>query len=77
MIIGINELKRQLDELGLKTELINNQFVCFSYKIPHGRFRDTEIEIALEAPQFPLIPPSGPFIKPHIKIGRASCRERV
>jgi hypothetical protein len=67
--IGIGELKRQLEEIGIKTELIasgGSQFVSFHYKIPHGRFRDKEIEIALEAPQFPLNPPSGPYIKPHI-----------
>jgi hypothetical protein len=66
MNIGLTELKRQLEELGLTAEIIDNQFVSFPYKIPHGRFRDKEIEIALEAPQFPLNPPSGPFIKPHI-----------
>jgi hypothetical protein len=66
MDIGINELKIQLENLGFIVELLDNQFVVFSYIVPHGRFRDKEIVIALEAPQFPLNPPSGLYIKPHI-----------
>ncbi len=66
MNIGIIELQRQLTELGLQPEILNNVYVAFKFKVPHGRFRGQEIEIALEAPQFPLNPPSGPYIKPHL-----------
>ncbi|HEY3388268.1 MAG TPA: E2/UBC family protein [Prolixibacteraceae bacterium] len=66
MDIGLNELHRQLCDLGYSSSVVNNQFVVFNYKIPTGRFIDQEVEIALEAPQFPLNPPSGPYIKPHI-----------
>lgn len=66
MNIGLGELQRQLDELGYLSSIISNQFVVFKFKVPTGRFKDKEIEIALEAPQFPLNPPSGPYIKPHL-----------
>ena len=56
MNIGIIELQKQLEELGHETIILNN-FVCFEYHIPHGRFKGKTIEIALEAPQFPLNPP--------------------
>ncbi|MBI2417416.1 MAG: hypothetical protein HYV28_05840 [Ignavibacteriales bacterium] len=65
MNIGLTELQRQLEELGYKSYQLKG-FVCFNYIIPHGRFRNQEVEIALEAPQFPLIPPSGPTFKPHL-----------
>jgi len=66
MNIGLNELQNQLSELGYKTEIVDKRFVVFKFIIPTGRFIDKEIEIALEAPQFPLNPPSGPYIKPHL-----------
>jgi len=66
MNIGLNELERQLSVLGYSSTIIDNRFVVFNFKVPTGRFKDKEIEIALEAPQFPLNPPSGPYIKPHI-----------
>lgn len=66
MNIGLNELQNQLTELGFENEILNNRFVVFKFIVPTGRFKDKEIEIALEAPQFPLNPPSGPYIKPHL-----------
>ena len=66
MELGTSELKSQIEAMGVKTEIMNEDYVCFQYKIPHGRFKEQIIEIALNAPQFPLIPPSGPYIKPHL-----------
>ena len=66
MNIGIIELEKQLVELGYSPRIVDNRFVVFNFKVPTGRFKDKEIELALEAPQFPLNPPSGPFVKPHI-----------
>lgn len=66
MNIGVDELKRQLVELGISTEIKYDKFVVFPFIIPHGRFRNKEVEIALDAPQFPLNPPSGLYIKPHL-----------
>ena len=66
MNIGLQELSRQLVELGYSPSIHNNQFVVFDFIVPHGRFKDELIQIALEAPQFPLNPPSGPYIKPHL-----------
>jgi hypothetical protein len=39
-------------------------FIAFTFKVPIGKFRGKEIEVALNAPQFPAIPPSGPYISP-------------
>lgn len=66
MKIGLNELQRQLSELGYMPSIIDNRFVVFNFRVPLGKFKDRKIEIALEAPQFPLNPPSGPYIKPHL-----------
>lgn len=64
--MGNQELLDQLKEKGIEAWMHTNNFVCFKFKVPHGRFRGHELEIALQAPQFPLLPPSGPHIKPHI-----------
>jgi hypothetical protein len=66
MEIGILELKRQLEVLGYVPEIIDNRFVTFKMPILHGRFKGRAIDIALESPNFPINPPSGPFIKPHL-----------
>lgn len=66
MNIGLIELKRQLSELGYNPEITGNVFVVFEFIVPTGRFKGQKIEIALQAPQFPLNPPSGPYIKPHL-----------
>ncbi len=64
--MGNQELLNQLLSKGFEAWMHTNNFVCFKFTVPHGKFRDTEIEIALNAPRFPLIPPSGPHIKPHL-----------
>ncbi len=66
MTVGIQELERQLRELGYSTEKPKPDMVAFQFEIPHGRFRGREIKIALKAPQFPRVPPHGPYIKPHL-----------
>ena len=70
--MGTELLKAQLAELGYQPVVLSDangnpsEFVGFKFVIPLGRFRNTEVEIALNAPQFPSIPPTGPYIKPHI-----------
>ena len=66
MEIGIEVMVSQLKELGYSPKTTETQFVIFEFVVPLGRFRGMEIEIALQAPQFPLVPPSGPYIKPHL-----------
>ena len=66
MNIGISEFKEQLEAIGYVVTMSGDNFLSFNYKIPLGRFRDKEIELGLEAPQFPLIPPSGLIIKPYL-----------
>ena len=57
---------KELRELKYDPILYPNGFVGFKYTIPHGRFRNQEVEIVLEVKQFPDIPPSGPYIKPYL-----------
>ena len=64
--MGNSELSKQLNELGLETYSPALGFVTFKYTVPHGRFKDKEIEIALNAPKFPIVPPSGIYVKPFI-----------
>lgn len=70
--MGTEEIQKQLAELGYESTLhsvkdvIPGKYVVFKYTIPHGKFRNIEIEVALHAPQFPLVPPSGPYINPHL-----------
>ncbi|MBN2571244.1 MAG: multiubiquitin domain-containing protein [Ignavibacteriales bacterium] len=63
---GNDELERQLKEKGFNTKRYPNGFVGFDYEVPIGRFKGQQLEIALDAPSFPQVPPSGPYIKPHI-----------
>lgn len=64
--MGNQEIFKQLKERGFETWMHTTGFVCFKFKIPLGKFKDKEIEVALDAKQFPLNPPSGPYIKPHL-----------
>lgn len=66
MIMGNAMLEQQLHELGLETWSPAPGFIAFKYTVPHGRFRDREVSIALQALQFPAIPPSGIHVSPHI-----------
>lgn len=63
--MGIKTLINQLNEAGYEISIMND-FVVFRFIIPVGRFLNKKIEVALQAPQFPEIPPSGPHIKPHL-----------
>lgn len=64
--MGNQELLNQLLSKGLEAWMHTNDFVCFKFLIPHGKYKGTLLEIALTAPQFPMIPPTGPHIKPHL-----------
>ncbi len=57
--MGINELKRQLEELGYTVKDITSGVVSFIFIVPLGRFKGQELEIALQAAQFPNVPPPG------------------
>jgi len=59
-------LFNQLVEMGYQPVMHPNEFVIFRFVIPHGRFRDREVEVALQAPNYPDIPPPGPHFKPHL-----------
>jgi hypothetical protein len=57
---------KQLEELGYKPVKQPHNMVSFEFTVPHGRFRNQEVVIALQVPQFPDVPPSGPYIKPFL-----------
>lgn len=65
-------IQEQLSVLGYDSVVYTSDlsypggFVAFKFRIPIGRFRGQEIEVAVNAPHFPSIPPSGPYIKPHL-----------
>jgi hypothetical protein len=70
--MGNDVIQQQLSSLGYESVIYEADpqypggFVSFKFIVPLGRFRGKEIEVAVNAPQFPMIPPSGPYIKPHI-----------
>lgn len=71
-MVGIDLIKQQLAQLGYEPtvhlDANGNEtgFISFKFMIPLGRFKNQEVEIAINAPQFPAIPPTGPYIKPHL-----------
>lgn len=46
--------------------MLEQGFVGFYYEIPIGKFRGQKIVVAFDAPQFPNVAPSGPYIKPFL-----------
>jgi len=70
--MGADDIKQQLEAQGYQVQIYPGNgayaggFVSFKFCIPHGQFMGQEVEIALNAPQFPLVPPSGPYISPHL-----------
>jgi hypothetical protein len=70
--MGTSHIKDQLENLGYEVITYPSangevqDFIGFLFQVPLGRFRGQKIEVAINAPQFPDIPPSGPYIKPHI-----------
>jgi hypothetical protein len=71
-MVGTEIIKQQLAQLGYKPTVhyddsnAETGFVSFEFMVPLGRFRGQQIEIAITATQFPAIPPTGPYIKPHL-----------
>jgi len=72
MKLGHELIIEQLSELGYEVTSYPDSpnypggFLGIKWTVPVGRFRGQEIEVALNAPQFPMAPPSGPYIKPHL-----------
>lgn len=64
--MGNTEILNQLKDLKIEVFELEHGYIGFKYKIPIGKFRNQEIVIALNAPQFPNVPPSGPYIKPFL-----------
>ena len=64
--MGAEAATKELKTLNIQPIPYPNGFVGFRYTIPHGRFRNKEIEIALDVSNFPDIPPPGPNIKPFL-----------
>ena len=66
MEVQNHTIEQQLKDAGYLTTRHENGFISFEFVIPTGKFEGQKIEIALDAPQFPMLPPSGPYIKPHL-----------
>lgn len=72
MKIGHELIAEQLSELGYEVISYPDHpqypggFIAIKFMVPVGRFRGQEIEVAFNASQFPLVPPSGPYIKPYL-----------
>lgn len=64
--IGIQCIEGQLKELGYEVTKPRQDMVAFNFEVPHGRFKGKQIEVAIHAPQFPNIAPTGIYIKPHL-----------
>ncbi len=61
---GVANMEKELQELGYNPTKPRADMVAFEFEVPLGRFKGRTIQIALQAPKFPQIPPSGPYIKP-------------
>ncbi|MDP2338925.1 MAG: E2/UBC family protein [Bacteroidota bacterium] len=73
-MMGKDVMAAQLQELGFTPISYGEgkeNFIGFQFKVPHGKFCGQQVEIALQAPQFPVAPPSGIFIKPRLLPARA------
>lgn len=66
MKFGVEEMERQLHELGYTTERPARGMVAFPFTISHGKFRGQQVHIALDAINFPNVPPHGPYFKPQL-----------
>lgn len=72
MKIGHELIREQLESLGYEVKDYPDHpnypggFVAFKFTVPLGKFRGSEIEVALNATQFPSVPPSGPYLTPHL-----------
>jgi hypothetical protein len=63
----IPEFVKECEKIGLVVQNQNNRHVIIAYTVPCGRFIGQEIRLGLEIPtDFPLTPPSGPHISPHL-----------
>jgi len=42
------------------------EFVCFDYRVPVGAHAGEVVQVALNAPDWPINPPGGPHVSPRI-----------
>lgn len=58
---------KQLKDLGYVVDDYGDDKISFPYEISIGRFKGTIVVLGFQVPgDFPLSPPSGPHIKPHL-----------
>lgn len=56
-----------LQFLGYEVEELGESNLCFTYRVPIGRFMDTEIKLGFAVNgDFPANPPSGPHVSPRL-----------
>lgn len=65
--MGKADFINQLAELGYTVEQLSDNKIAFHYEIPAGRFKGQKIKLGFDVPpDFPLSPPSGPHLSPHL-----------
>lgn len=65
--MGVPEFMKGLEDLGHQARQLEGNRIEFKYYVPCGRFMGQEIKLGFEIPaDFPLTPPSGPHISPHL-----------
>ncbi len=65
--MGVSDFIGQLRSLGYEPQDIGSNRVAMPLEIPVGRFAGTQISLGIEVPpDFPMSPPGGPHVKPHL-----------
>lgn len=65
--MGLGDFVNELKELGYTVEELGDDKIAFTYLIPCGLFKGQKIKLGFHVPpDFPLTPPSGPHISPHL-----------
>jgi Prokaryotic E2 family E len=74
--MGRQDFIDQLRELRYDVESLGEERIAFRYIVPVGRFEGQEIKLGFVVPgDFPLTPPSGPYISPRLREINTVSRE--
>jgi hypothetical protein len=66
--MGVSEFIEGLEDLGFQARQLEGNRIEVMYSVPCGSFIGREIRLGFEIPgDFPLTPPSGPHISPHLR----------
>src|SRR4051812_19339580 len=73
-----DDFAAQLRDRGYEPEFCPNEFVVFEYEVQVGKHSGETIQLAVQVPpDWPMSPPSGPFVSPRLlPINAATGRGR-